>query len=224
MKHSIYILLAFLAVTTLNSCNSPNQQHQLSEADSLKQLILDLKDASHLLEVNLGRQLLREKKHGDIMLERPVLVRHRKHGGSFWKEVVRIKKTSHQLNGEIMQLQQTLIKRSGGFSIKTHSVMFPLETEQVRLCMITENNANVLKYQLDKYVKFLNDRYARLGVGKLPLLTLTKDKDFAHTYFDNTPVILALAYLTHFQNMVINYQKKAIIQVISYLTDETAPL
>jgi len=80
-----------------------------------------------------------------------------------------------------------------------------------------------LKQRLDAYVDYLNEEFGAYGMPALPKFTSgnlnnplyaywpqEKAKYFAQTYFRDTPVIMALVYLAHFEAIVLGYQEEVI--------------
>ncbi|EAY24823.1 hypothetical protein M23134_06715 [Microscilla marina ATCC 23134] len=142
--------------------------------------------------------------------------------------------TVSPLIAKIKVIEQTLIKRAGGgISIKNHSLITPMQKVEVTQCMIKEKNAYKLEEWLNDYVTFLNTKYKKFGIPKLPIIARTnhknalymnditmRQKDFAHAYFENTPVILAVIYLKHFRNTILRYEEEVIKYMILSLVDK----
>ncbi|WP_299458573.1 hypothetical protein [uncultured Microscilla sp.] len=150
------------------------------------------------------------------------------------KKVVRLKKSTLNLMQFINKLRVSLIKNAGqGINENTHTLMTPHEKQKVRQYMVIEKNAYVLEKKLNNYVSFINKEYQEFGIPKMLLIAkgnehniLYKDdpikskQKFVELYFENTPVILALAYLSCFQNTVLRYEEEVFKYMILSLVDK----
>lgn len=144
-------------------------------------------------------------------------------------EIRKLTQCTHFLLNTIQAQKQYLVQKvAGGINPQTGRLNEPMNVAGVQDYMLLgEGNppqeGYKLKKRLDMYVDYLNKEFKSYGIATLPKFAegnldnvlyknqpREKEKDFPEAYFRDTPVIMALTYLSHFETTVLSYQEKAI--------------
>ncbi len=142
------------------------------------------------------------------------------------KRAEELKKKTAETITEIDKIKTELIKQAGGLD-EAGKILNPAEEEKVAIYMVGSGAKDGRGYQLEKTLnKFVEDLvkdYKDLGFTEknFPKLAqgnennplykndpIQRNKDFAKSSFEQTPVVAALAVLTQKQNEVIRYEQE----------------
>jgi len=145
------------------------------------------------------------------------------------KNLDRAKQLRKEIQAELKKLEDIkniLITKAGdGINPETGAVKNPKEEMKVESEMIgAEGSKSGLAYKMEKdlkkFVDDLNAKYGDVIDSKFPYLTkgnkdnplyardpVQRNKDFAQASFGQTPVVAALAVITHIQSEILRYEQ-----------------
>lgn len=138
------------------------------------------------------------------------------------------KRTRFLLNSIKAQKQYLVQKVAKGINPQTGRLNDPMNVKGVhQYFLIREGRPPLegykLKKNLDSYVGYLHEEFKSYGIDTLPGFAWgnlnnalyanqpkERNKDFPEAYFRDTPVIMALVYLCHFEATILSYQEEVI--------------
>ena len=184
--------------------------------------------ATHL-NYQLEEKNTQKKLRIDTLLQSDAMQRVYDYNLVIKAELRKLKKRTNALLDNIQKTKQHLIQKiGGGISMQTGRINDPINEKGVYDYMALKiGNAPQegyrLKKRLDVYVEYLNTEFKAYGIPKFAKFAWgnesnalyrqqpkERNKDFAEAYFQDTSVIMALVYLSHFENTILTYQTEVI--------------
>lgn len=212
IKHIYYLALLLL----LGGCGTVSNSNQKKPAPEISKLINSLERLNYTQKQTMTMQGTLADSHLTYLRKKF------KNKPEFLKELIKFKKTTITLLKQIDKLKIELETKAGGnYNPEKRKLNKPMETILVKEIMIKQKKAYELKKRLDIYIQFLNDTYKKIDTPQLGFITKSSKKDYAHTYFENTPVIIAVMYLTQLENIILRYEEEVIkYMILSLVTDK----